>query len=93
MDEGVERLYVGLKGGGDTQFARSQASDNTLTGSEIIRKTTEETVQIRERMKTARDSPEELRRQEEETLRTSSGRPCSFKGLALERDGTFWQTW
>ncbi|KAL4579714.1 hypothetical protein LXL04_015875 [Taraxacum kok-saghyz] len=40
---------------GDTQLARSQVSDNTLTGPEIIRETTEKIVQIRERMKTARD--------------------------------------
>jgi hypothetical protein len=40
---------------GDTQLARTQASDNTLTGPEIIRETTEKIVQIKERMKTARD--------------------------------------
>ncbi|KAL4564653.1 hypothetical protein LXL04_028721 [Taraxacum kok-saghyz] len=40
---------------GDTQLARSQVSTNTLTGPEIIRETTEKIVQIRERMKTARD--------------------------------------
>ena len=40
---------------GDTQLARSQVSNNTLTGPEIIRETTEKIVQIRERMKTARD--------------------------------------
>ncbi|KAL4583755.1 hypothetical protein LXL04_008338 [Taraxacum kok-saghyz] len=40
---------------GDTQLARTQVSDNTLTGLEIIRETTEKIVQIRERMKTARD--------------------------------------
>ncbi|KAL4576251.1 hypothetical protein LXL04_012342 [Taraxacum kok-saghyz] len=40
---------------GDTQLAQTQASDNTLTGPEIIRETTEKIVQIRERMKTARD--------------------------------------
>ena len=40
---------------GDTQLARSQVSDNTLTGPEIIRETTEKIVQIRERMKTVRD--------------------------------------
>ncbi|MER8244956.1 hypothetical protein, partial [Acinetobacter baumannii] len=39
---------------GDTQLARTQASDNTLTGPEIFRETTEKIVQIRERMKTAR---------------------------------------
>ncbi|KAL4563303.1 hypothetical protein LXL04_027343 [Taraxacum kok-saghyz] len=40
---------------GDTQLARTQVSDHTLTGPEIIRETTEKIVQIRERMKTARD--------------------------------------
>ncbi|KAL4592379.1 hypothetical protein LXL04_005371 [Taraxacum kok-saghyz] len=38
-----------------TQLARYQVSDNTLTGPEIIRETTKKIVQIRERMKTARD--------------------------------------
>ena len=40
---------------GDTQLARTQVSDSTLTGPEIIRETTEKIVQIRERMRTARD--------------------------------------
>ena len=40
---------------GDTQLARGQASDSTLTGPEIIRETTEKIVQIRERLKASRD--------------------------------------
>ena len=40
---------------GDTQLARTQVSNNTLTGPEIVRETTEKIVQIREQMKTARD--------------------------------------
>ena len=40
---------------GDTQLARSQVNEDNLTGPEIIRETTEKIVQIRERMKTARD--------------------------------------
>ena len=40
---------------GDTQLAKGQATDNTLTGPEIIRETTEKIVQIRERLKASRD--------------------------------------
>ena len=40
---------------GDTQLARGQTSDSTLTGPEIIRETTEKIVQIRERLKASRD--------------------------------------
>ena len=40
---------------GDTQLARGQASDNTLTSPEIIRETTEKIVQICERLKASRD--------------------------------------
>ena len=40
---------------GDTQLARTQVNDSTLTGPEIIHETTEKIVQIRERLKTARD--------------------------------------
>ena len=40
---------------GDTQLAPGQATDNTLTGPEIIRETTEKIVQIRERLKASRD--------------------------------------
>ncbi|KAL4579703.1 hypothetical protein LXL04_015862 [Taraxacum kok-saghyz] len=39
---------------GDTQLARSQVDDSNLPGPEIIRKTTEKIVPIRERLKTAR---------------------------------------
>ena len=40
---------------GDTQLEKGQATDNTLTGPEIIRETTEKIVQIRERLKASRD--------------------------------------
>ncbi|CAH1412673.1 unnamed protein product [Lactuca virosa] len=40
---------------GDTQLARGQVSNSTLTGPEIIRETTEKIVQIRERLKASRD--------------------------------------
>lgn len=40
---------------GDTQLARGQATNNTLTGPEIIRETTEKIIQIRERLKASRD--------------------------------------
>jgi hypothetical protein len=40
---------------GDTQLASGQSTNNTLTGPEIIRETTEKIVQIRERLKASRD--------------------------------------
>ncbi|CAH1452087.1 unnamed protein product [Lactuca virosa] len=40
---------------GDTQLAKGRVPDNTLTGPEIIRETTEKIVQIRERLKASRD--------------------------------------
>ncbi|KAI3503888.1 hypothetical protein L1887_32355 [Cichorium endivia] len=40
---------------GDTQLARGQVPNSTLTGPEIIRETTEKIVQIRERLKASRD--------------------------------------
>ena len=51
---------------GNTQLARTQISDNTLPKPEIIRETTEKIVQLRERMKTARDRQSELCCQEKE---------------------------
>ena len=35
----------------DTQLAKGQISNSTLTGPEIIRKTTEKVIQIRERLR------------------------------------------
>ena len=40
---------------GDTQLAKGRVPDSALTGPEIIRETTEKIVQIRERLKAARD--------------------------------------
>ncbi|KAI3499635.1 hypothetical protein L1887_35439 [Cichorium endivia] len=40
---------------GDTQLARGQVPNSTLTGPEIIRETTEKIVQLRERLKASRD--------------------------------------
>ena len=40
---------------GDTQLARGQVPENTLTSPEIIRETTEKIVKIRERLKASRE--------------------------------------
>ena len=40
---------------GDTQLARDQANESRLTGPEIIQETTDKIIQIRERLKAARD--------------------------------------
>ena len=40
---------------GDTQLARGQALDSSLTSPKIIRETTEKIIQIRERLKASRD--------------------------------------
>ena len=40
---------------GDTQLAKGQVPSSTLTGTEVIRETTEKIVQIRERLKASRD--------------------------------------
>ncbi|KAL4579132.1 hypothetical protein LXL04_015268 [Taraxacum kok-saghyz] len=74
---------------GDTQLARSRVNDDTLTGPEIIRETTEKIVQIRERMKTARDRQKSYADKRRKPLEISSGRSCSFEGLTLERDVTY----
>ena len=75
---------------GDTQLARTQVSDNTLTGPEIIRETTEKIVQIRERMKTARDRQKSYADRRRKTPGIPGRRPSPVKGLTLERDGAFW---
>ena len=78
---------------GDTPFARTQESDNTLTEPEIIRETTEKIVQIRERMKTARDRQESYADKRRKPLEISSRRSSPFLGLALEGENTYWETW
>ena len=78
---------------GDAQFARSRVNDDTLTGPEIIRETAEKIVQIRERMKTARDRQKSYADKRRKPLEIPSERSCLLEGLTLEGDGAFWQTW
>ncbi|KAL4590610.1 hypothetical protein LXL04_003547 [Taraxacum kok-saghyz] len=76
---------------GDTPVARTQVSDNTLTEPEIIREMTEKIIQIRERMKTARDRQKSYADKRRKPLEFQVGDLVSpWKGMV--RFGKTWET-